>query len=497
MPAYGHDEQADVQLHQAMYRDLPGTHPLDSQNKPVIVFVSSRRQTRLTALALINFAAAENPFQFLKMDQNDMEVICQQIKDENLRQTLMFGVGIHHAGLNASDRIIVERLFSQEKIQILCSTSTLAWGVNLPAYMVVIKGTEYHDPKTCRFVDYPITDVLQMMGRAGRPQFDKEGVGCVLVHDIKKSYYKKFLYEPFPVESSLHKQLPDHINAEIAAGTLTNVDTILDYLSYTFLFRRLVSNPSYYGVEVNEKSKEKKNILNYMKSLITNTLSSLANAGCIEILEKNQIKATELGRIASFYYLHYQSMPIFCNGLKKVNSIQSLVYLLSDASEYDEVPVRHSEDEVDAKLNKYIYWPLPSDTNFESAHVKANELIQAFMMRLELPVVDYYNDQNSVMDQSIRIVNALIEVCLHLKYYPQLDLLMELSPLLIQGLLPDGNELLQIKDMDKRLAEDLSKRNGCSLKKLLEMSEEELHKLFTRHGCSKEKALKVCSLTCN
>ena len=74
---------------------------------------------------------------------------------------------------------------------------------------------------------------------------------------------------------------------------------------------------------------------------------------------------------------------------------------------------------------------------------------------------------------------------------------MELSPLLIQGLLPDGNELLQIKDMDKRLAEDLSKRNGCSLKKLLEMSEEELHKLFTRHGCSKEKASKVCSLTCN
>ena len=40
-----------------------------------------------------------------------------------------------------------------------------------------------------------------MMGRAGRPQFDDQGVACVFVQDIKKDFYKKFLYEPFPVES--------------------------------------------------------------------------------------------------------------------------------------------------------------------------------------------------------------------------------------------------------------------------------------------------------
>ena len=46
-----------------------------------------------------------------------------------------------------------------------------------------------------------VVDVLQMMGRAGRPQFDDQGKAVVLVHDIKKHFYKKFLYEPFPVES--------------------------------------------------------------------------------------------------------------------------------------------------------------------------------------------------------------------------------------------------------------------------------------------------------
>lgn len=56
-------------------------------------------------------------------------------------------------------------------------------------------------------MDFPITDVLQMMGRAGRPQYDRHGVAVIMVHEPKKSFYKKFLYEPFPVESSLQDQV--------------------------------------------------------------------------------------------------------------------------------------------------------------------------------------------------------------------------------------------------------------------------------------------------
>lgn len=75
--------------------------------------------------------------------------------------------------------------------QVLVCTSTLAWGVNFPAHLVVVKGTEYYDGKSKRYVDFPITDVLQMMGRAGRPQFDQAGVAVILVHEPKKSFYKK------------------------------------------------------------------------------------------------------------------------------------------------------------------------------------------------------------------------------------------------------------------------------------------------------------------
>jgi replicative superfamily II helicase len=62
---------------------------------------------------------------------------------------------------------IVEELFLHQKIQVLIATATLAWGVNLPAHLVIVKGTEFFDGKLKRYVDFDITDVLQMTGRAG------------------------------------------------------------------------------------------------------------------------------------------------------------------------------------------------------------------------------------------------------------------------------------------------------------------------------------------
>jgi ATP-dependent DNA helicase HFM1/MER3 len=67
--------------------------------------------------------------------------------------------------------------------QVLCTTSTLAQGVNLPAHLVVLKGTrrwarEGGEPPG--YKEYDRTTVLQMIGRAGRPQFDTEGVAVIM-----------------------------------------------------------------------------------------------------------------------------------------------------------------------------------------------------------------------------------------------------------------------------------------------------------------------------
>ena len=308
-----------------------------SPTKPVLVFVSSRRQTRLTALDLLQFLASEdNPKQWLHMEDEEMERIISSVKDQNLRLTLAFGVGIHHAGLVERDRKTVEELFVNMKIQVmltmimtmmttttmmmmmmiillllttvvqvLIATATVAWGVNFPAHLVIVKGTEFYDGKLKRYVDMPITDVLQMIGRAGRPQYDDQGVAMVLVHDVKKGFYKKFLYEPFPVESSLLSVLADHLNAEVVAGTIQTRQDALDYMTWTFFFRRLLQNPSYYGMEETDEE----GLNSFLSGVVGKALDQLEMSYCLETDEDGRtVYSTVEGRIASYYYLAHTTL---------------------------------------------------------------------------------------------------------------------------------------------------------------------------------------------
>ncbi|KAH7946801.1 hypothetical protein HPB52_004321 [Rhipicephalus sanguineus] len=270
-----------------------------------------------------------------------MDSVIQGVHDQNLKLALAFGIGLHHAGLQEKDRRIVEELFVNQKIQVLIATATLAWGVNFPAHLVVVKGTEYYDAKVSRYVDFPITDVLQMIGRAGRPQFDDQGVAVVLVHDLKKKFYNKFLYEPFPVESSLMDVLPDHVNAEVVAGTIRSTQDCLDYMTWTYFYRRLLQNPTYYGLE----KVEPKLMNTFLSNLVNKSLRTLQDSYCLEVdSDERTLISTALGKIASFYYLSHESMRLLYDQLSVDASIEKILYLLTQVKEYSELPVRHNED---------------------------------------------------------------------------------------------------------------------------------------------------------
>ena len=71
-----------------------------------------------------------------------------------------------------------------------------------------------------------------------------------MCHTPRKEYYKKFLFEPFPVESHLDHFLHDHMVAEIVNKTITSKQEAVDYLTWTFFYRRLSQNPNYYNMQV-------------------------------------------------------------------------------------------------------------------------------------------------------------------------------------------------------------------------------------------------------
>lgn len=371
------------------------------------------------------------------MDEDALEMTLSRIKDPNLKFSLGFGIGLHHAGLVESDRKVVEELFVNRKIQVLVATSTLAWGVNTPTHLVVIKGTEFFDARTHRYVDMPITDVLQMMGRAGRPQYDNSGIAVIFVQDEKKNFYKKFLYEPFPVESSLHMFLHNHMNAEIAGGTIKFKQDAVDYLSWTYYFRRLMVNPSYYNVA--ELTPEGINA--HLSLLIESTLRDLQSSGCVEIdKDEFSIHTTTLGLVASYYYLTHSTVGLFHKSLERAMTIRAVHELMCSANEYDELPVRHNEDSLNAELSEQLPWKVDL-YDCGSPHVKTNLLLQAHFARAALPISDYYTDLKSVLDQAVRIFQAMVDISAEKGLLSTCLQCMTLVQSLKQARWPDDNPL--------------------------------------------------------
>lgn len=132
----------------------------------VMVFVHARRDTMATARKLFEMAMHDDNAGLFDCshergwDQSRIDV--GRSKNKEIREFFDNGFSVHHAGMLRSDRNLAERLFGAGHIKVLCCTATLAWGVNLPAYAVIIKGTELYDQAKGKFVDLGVLDVLQV-----------------------------------------------------------------------------------------------------------------------------------------------------------------------------------------------------------------------------------------------------------------------------------------------------------------------------------------------
>jgi pre-mRNA-splicing helicase BRR2 len=141
-----------------------------SPNKPVIIFVPSKKQAQLTAIDMLSFAAANGtPGRFLHPNPTaSIESLVEGLADSTVAQTLLQGVGFLHGGMSKPDRERVEALLLDGVVQVLVVPHAMAWSLKAVAHMVVVMDTNYYEGREHRYVDYGITDLLQMLGRASR-----------------------------------------------------------------------------------------------------------------------------------------------------------------------------------------------------------------------------------------------------------------------------------------------------------------------------------------
>ncbi|XP_063390597.1 U5 small nuclear ribonucleoprotein 200 kDa helicase [Cydia fagiglandana] len=444
----------------------------------ILVFVHSRKETGKTARAIRDMCLEKDTLgQFLREGSASTEVLrteADQVKNPELRELLPYGFAIHHAGMSRVDRTLVEDLFADRHIQVLVSTATLAWGVNLPAHTVIVKGTQVYSPEKGRWSELGALDVLQMLGRAGRPQYDTKGEGILITNHSELQYYLSLLNQQLPIESQLVGKLPDMLNAEIVLGSVQSVRDAVTWLGYTYLYIRMLREPALYGISPEKKQED--NLLELHRADLIHTAASLLDkAGLIKYERKSgHFQPTELGRIASHFYCTYETMQSYNQLLKPTLGEIELFRVFSLSAEFRNITVREEEKLELHKLMERV--PIPIKESIEEPSAKVNVLLQAYISQLKLEGFALMADMVYVTQSASRLLRAIFEIVLHRGWAQLVDKTLALCKMVDRRMWQSMSPLRQFRKMPEEVIKKLEKKN-FPWEKLYELGPNEIGEL--------------------
>ncbi|CAG8444493.1 575_t:CDS:10 [Acaulospora morrowiae] len=384
-----------------------------SSGKSTMVFCTTRKSTEEACQAIIKkIKQMQQSRQGLPWHTRPVDMT---FHDKQLPELVRYGIAFHHAGLDMQDRKGVENLFLSGVVHVICATSTLAVGVNLPAHLVIIKSTMAY--KNGEFVEYLDSEIKQMLGRAGRPQFDESGTGIkarVLVakikigvdiemsftlavimtsNDMKQRYEELVTGTKDKLESSLHETLHEHLNSEICLGTINHVNKAKEWLRSTFLYVRMKSNPQRYDPEFREGQDWEKRL----EEICMNDIRNLVVSEMVTIND-DVLRSTKIGDAMAKYHLKYftvgNMLTIFQWHQSKPSAtrdevIKVMLQKMSKAEEFNEVKLHRHEKLALNKLNHH------ADIRFKlSGKVKDTEGKIFIMIQCVLGNVSFEDAQN-------------------------------------------------------------------------------------------------------
>lgn len=427
----------------------------------VLIFVHSRKETGKTARSIRDMCLENDTLgHFLREGSASTEVLrteSEQVKSLELKDLLPYGFAIHHAGMSRVDRTLVEDLFADRHIQVLVSTSTLAWGVNLPAHTVIIKGTQVYSPEKGRWVELGALDVLQMMGRAGRPQYDTKGQGVLITSHTELQYYLSLLNQQLPVESQMVAKLPDMLNAEIVLGNIQNIKDAVNWLGYSYLYIRMLRQPTLYSIG-HDNLKSDPLLQQHRVDLLHAAANLLDKTNLIKYDRKTgHFQVTDLGRIASHYYCTYHSMATYNQLLKPTLSEIELFRVFSLSSEFKYITVREEEKLELQKLLERV--PIPVKEGIDEPTAKINVLLQTYISQLKLEGFALMADMVYVTQSAGRLIRAIFEIVLHKGWAQLTDKCLALCKMIQRRMWQSMTPLRQFKKVPDEVIKKIEKKN--------------------------------------
>ncbi|KAL8710415.1 MAG: hypothetical protein Q9220_005016 [cf. Caloplaca sp. 1 TL-2023] len=401
---WGFDKVCDPKLPEIITRH--------SQKKPIMIFCVTRNATISTAKQLANWWSTKRATE----RQWAAPTFRLAVQDSDLKETLNAGVAFHHGGLEASDRHAIEKGFLEGQVNVICCTSTLAVGVNLPCHMVIIKNTMSFQDAGLK--EYSDLEVVQMLGRAGRPQFENSAVAVIITKHEKLQKYEKMVSGQEILESSLHLNLIEHLNAEIGLGTIYDLYTAKRWLAGTFLYVRLGQNPAHYKLDGDATNL---GLDDRIERICRRDIDLLVDAQLV-IESGGRLKCTEFGDAMARYYVNFETMKGLLS-LDPQAKMSDILSVLVGAEELHDVRFRATEKRLLKEINVANGIKYPIKVDIALPQHKRSLILQAELGGVEFPADEQYakikrqyqQDKTIIFNHINRLVRCVIDCQIHLE----------------------------------------------------------------------------------
>ncbi|KAJ5544601.1 hypothetical protein N7461_006905 [Penicillium sp. DV-2018c] len=370
--------------------EIIGKH---SCQKPIMIFCCTRNSSLATAKELARLWTLTNPpARHWKGPQKRLEA-----HNEDLKATLLAGVAFHHAGLGPADRHLIETGFRDGHISVICCTSTLAVGVNLPCQLVIIKNTVSWQEGGCK--EYSDLEMMQMLGRAGRPQYDDSATAVILTRKERVAHYEKLVQGSESLESCLHLNLIDHLNAEIGLGHISDVESAVKWLAGTFLFVRLRRNPTHYKLKEGANQEDEDELL---RQICEKDIDLLRQC---DLVDAERLCSTQFGDAMARYYINFETMKVLLS-LKPKATLSETLEAIAQAQEFHEIRLKPGDKPFYRVINRDpgIRFPIKVDLALQ-AH-KVSLLLQCELGAIEFPDSEQFQKHKFTFQQEKTLVFA-------------------------------------------------------------------------------------------
>jgi helicase len=320
--------------------------------KQCIVFVNTKRSAESVAEKIAKAISKDKKYNYSQnIDLKNLKEISKSILEvlqsptaqcRKLSETIECGIAFHHSGLISEQRKIVEDNFKSGKIKIIVATPTLAIGMDLPAFRVIIRDLKRYGLWGMDYI--PVLEYEQQCGRAGRPSYDTHGEAICIAEDASQKQeitdtYLNGVPEPIISKLAVEPIMRTYILSLIASGFIHSSNELEDFFKSTFyakhygdldklsqiIDRMTFQLSEWKFINIDEQNVEKQELKNDEKekapSSSPNFVSALRKLHDKKILKNNnsneinnnKLSATNIGhRVSELYLDPYTANNIIC-----------------------------------------------------------------------------------------------------------------------------------------------------------------------------------------